>query len=62
MTTRERLCWIHPDDEPEFWGRDYIGLRNEHDQIIPACRPCAARTHEPWRIRDAAEITAGWPS
>lgn len=62
MPVRERLCWIHPDGQPEFWGTDYVGLRNEHDQVIPICRPCADQVNEPERVRDGAEITVGWPS
>lgn len=58
---RERLCWLHPDDEPECWTADPVGVRNEHDQVIPACRDCGTNLEDQSRIRDASQITVGLP-
>jgi hypothetical protein len=57
MTAPKRICWLHPDDEPEFWGTDYVGISSEDGAVIPACRPCADRLSEPDRIREASDIT-----
>ncbi|GIM88822.1 hypothetical protein Ato02nite_006150 [Paractinoplanes toevensis] len=57
--THKRLCWLHPDDAPEYWGTDVVGVRNEQGHVVPCCRPCAARLGDPARIRDASEINVG---